>query len=355
LDTDEDGVDGTHIPVKIHKISDSKIQAHEAKSGHWNRERQTFIVTKDRIVANFGLKPLKLMVSGTNFNEIFDKHTHQHPVFGSLNFSFEPDEDQLKHLVTAYNKSAKWLRSAGLGTLPELPLVHEITHLPHKYVGQVKASRALSQDKPTFIRFCPTHKSLQDPAELFYVVMHELAHVVDLNVLQPGSPKLTAAWIRMFERTVEAKTLAQDTVDEIYESLSTAVDFKGFKSSLNEETMEAAKRIFEVIRKTKHVEPYYVAALKDSDSMDTIKALWPKGSACIAAEAKSLVTDYACKNVKELFAEAFSHYAVGRTLPKPVVGLVEASIQRAIKLLPEAIAMASDRSARNVEASASLD
>jgi hypothetical protein len=159
----------------------------------------------------------------------------------------------------------------------------------------------------------------------------------------------------MFERTVEAKTLAQDTVDEIYEALASAVDFKGFKSTLNEETTEAAKRIFEVIRKTKHVEPYYVAALKDSDSMDTIKALWPKGSACIAAEAKSLVTEYACKNVKELFAEAFSYYAIGSDLPKPVVGLVEASIQRAIKLLPEAIAMANDRSSKNAEASASLD
>lgn len=342
LGEDNEGNDSDLVVLRCEKVNKSKMLGIAANTYHWKRDQ--FVVMLDRVVSNLGNRPIKLTVAATNLYEVFDKRVEHHPVFGAVNFSYEPNDEDVTHLMKGYSKAYKWLKEHGLADLVQLPMVHEVTHIKRRYVGQVKTSTQPSVAKPTFVRFCTAHEMISQELGLFYVVMHELAHVIDLDVLLNRSPKLTAAWLDMFERTVKAEEISEGDVNELFERLIEAPDFKSFRTSLTDEDAEVMKIIASVLSRTRSVSLRDLAHIKEAGDEKLLNRLWPVAHQCVGSRKKPVVSDYATKNVRELFAESVAFYAIERKLPKEIVSLVEASLSRAAKLLPHAI---EDAEARN--------
>jgi hypothetical protein len=61
---------------------------------------------------------------------------------------------------------------------------------------------------------------------------------------------------------------------------------------------------------------------------DDIRGLWPLRN-IPRKELAPIVSEYATKNHKELFAESFAYLLTGKKLPEPIVRLLEKSISHA--------------------------
>jgi hypothetical protein len=171
-------------------------------------------------------------------------------------------------------------------------------------------------------------------ASYTYVYLHEHCHAIHFQLLHE-QPNLNAQWVKMFTTTVSSRNLGSARLAELGKAV---IGFEGsvkdFMKSSEVEVQADVKLIFRWLHENRNLSHKEVEVLKTSKSAsakETLESVWPTSSVR-SKKLKPLVTEYATRNFRELFAEACSLYIMGKELPANVVSLVEKSLTLANQL-----------------------
>lgn len=329
--TADDGKESKHV-VRVTKVLESSILGNEVKTAHYRAGH--IEIQKSDICFNLGPGEHDFKLADTTLSEDFTRHTTEHEFFGRINWSFVPEEAVEKQVMKAYNLTAKFLKANALEGIRDLPVVQEVYHKAKKYAGYYKSSKNLGK-APGFMRFSPTHKTLESISASSYVVAHEVGHIIDIQVLAKR-PKLKAKWLELYHETVSPVYADKDTLKELLESLKASENLSAFRAQVksDEEKLEIVKAIFDYLKRAHGLSAFDVDVILLAEDPAKLDQYWPRSSSCFTRSLKPSVSQYATENVKELFAESFAFYVAGMKLPKAVKDLMEESLQRAAKSLP---------------------
>lgn len=334
-----DGKEDLVTVAQVDSVTGSSVLAYNVKDAHWQRNQIELDLAW--IKANLGRRPPEIQVGRVNLSELFTTHRVEHAGVGAIHFSFKPEDAFVTKLLKGYDRALRWYEKQGLKGIERLNVIHEVYHGPSKYAGYVRASKDMLKH-PSTLRLFSKHVEFKE-GSLYYVLAHEFAHLMDFHLLDK-SPKLKARWIAGYAETVKPIKVPKETRVELLNLLASADSYKSFLSMLsdNEEgdddpassRKESWKMMLEALRRTRGITARDISSVIDAGEQDSLKDLLPDASQCGRGEPKPAISLYATKNVHETFAEAVSYMAVGKSLPKGIESLVEASFQRAIKRLP---------------------
>lgn len=246
--------------------------------------------------------------------------------FGSLNWFYTPNDEVRSNLEVAFAKVAVALETRGLGFIIQpTTCVWEIyPYGGDAYAGFYKRN-SKPEKNPHRLAIIPEHTDY-DHSYYTYIIFHELAHHLHSEFVH--GRKLNAKWIDLYSTSVPARDILKPDTDRLLTALLEQQDLpSAFKGQLEEADEEAFKLILKAIKQQHKLGVKELDVLFVAEFTDQIKALWPE--TVVANDLNPLVTKYATKNYRELFAEAFAYYMSGRELPLEVKELVEESLSYA--------------------------
>jgi hypothetical protein len=259
------------------------------------------------------------------FDAIFHKAIHNED-FGSLNWFYEPKFEVRANLEEAFKKAASALEARGLGFIiqPTTCVWEVYPYGGEKYAGYYKRN-GKPEKNPNRLAIIPEHTAY-DHSYYTYIIFHELAHHLHSEFVHGRN--LNAKWIDLYSTSVPARDILKPDTDRLLKALLDGEDLpSAFKGQLEEADEEAFKLILKAIKQQHKLGVKELDVLFVAEFNEQIKAVWPE--TVVANDLNPLVTEYATKNYRELFAEAFAYYMSGRELPQEVKELVEESISYA--------------------------
>jgi hypothetical protein len=318
------------VRVASKPSEDGTFQGKPEKGIHLTNSTSTY--TTSDVILELGRNPKPGRVYGYDLSKIF-RETKQHDAFGDLHYFTVPSEKANGDFLKGLDRSADLLSKKGLGFLFKKSRVSiEITPKNGKYAGMYIHSKPDSE-KPPRVQFSVTDDVLNTAsiASYTYVVLHEYAHVLDFQFLN-RSKVINTAWINMYCHSIGPRQVPKDQCAKLLEFCLThegkALDMYGH---WDEETMGQFRLILKWIREIKsitHQDVFSLIESKTDNSRLTLETIWPTVN-IDSKKLKPIVTDYACKNRRELFAESVSHYLLDKKLPKNISTMVERSLEKA--------------------------
>lgn len=257
-----------------------------------------------------------------NFPAIFNKSFHDEN-FGMVNWFYEPSDEVRKDLSDAFKKAAEALDKKGLSFViqPETCVWEVYPYGGEKWAGYYKRNKK-SDKNPNRLAIIPEHTDY-DKSYYTYIIFHELAHHMHSEFVTGRN--LNAKWIDLYSTSVPARDIGEEETTRLLESLLAQQDLPSdFKGQLEEQDQEAYKLILKAIKQQHKLGVKELDVLFVAEFTDQIRALWPEK--VVANDLNPLVTQYATKNFRELFAESIAYYLSGRMIPDEVRDLVEESI-----------------------------
>lgn len=283
------------------------------------------------VLINLGRTPKPGKVYGFDLSKIY-LGSKEHDAFGEIHFFTNPEEKSVNQLWTSLDSLAKKLNKHGLSKLLELPTVYELIPKHGKYAGMYIHSKD-TEKYPNRMQLSVGEKTLETAsiANYTYVGAHELGHVLHFNCL-PTFNKHNSNWIELYSDTIKPRTLEAARCLEIGKEVATTEGgLKAFWADAEEDMRVDLKLIMKWIREVKSVTSKELDMLLLADtktSMKAFKSIWPQVD-IQSKELKPLISEYATKNWREAFAEAFAFYMCDKKLPDRVTELVEKSIELA--------------------------
>jgi hypothetical protein len=305
--------------AKVEFIQGDHIGAVDIENMHIAQLRKGFDTKPENVIAI--LDPTHPSYHN-KFPAIFQNAVHNAD-FGSLNWFYQPKDEVRSNLEVAFAKAAVALETRGLGFIIEpTTCVWEIyPYGGEKYAGYYKRN-AKPEKNPHRLAIIPEHTDY-DHSWYTYVIFHELAHHLHSQFVV--GRQLNAKWIDLYSTSVPARDILKADTDRLLKALLEQQDLpSAFKGQLEEADEEAFKLILKAIKQQHKLGVKELDVLFVAEFNDQIKALWPE--TVVANDLNPLVTEYATKNYRELFAEAFAYYMSGRELPLEVKELLEESI-----------------------------
>lgn len=326
-----DGTDAKAQLMRVEGLSSdgSEVRGRLEKDPHIKSIE--VIVPIHDVLLNVGRKPHPGKVHGYDLKKLY-RRTEQQDDFGDVHFFTNVSEDHKEKLWSGLERSAKRLRSNGLDFLLTAPWVLEILPKQGKYAGMFIGSKN-PEERPSRIHISAEQSTLEGASigNYTYVMLHEIGHLYHLQFLRKAFPELNAKWIELFTETIGPKKVDGDTASDIGKRLLASGGFKNFLPDASEDDIEALKLIRRWLSDVKRVSASDVSellAVGTPEAKQAFKSVWPRVD-IHSKSLKPLVTEYACKNYRELFAEAFAFYLLGKELPKRVQALMEESIGKA--------------------------
>lgn len=301
--------------------STGDVAAYLEKNCHMPNQRTTLTVPAKQIVLNLGANPNPGKIYGLDVVNLYAGRK-DHEDFGIINFFYRPKKDVTKDLWAALTKTAKILRKWGLEFLLDDLVWEVLRHHKEKYAGMYYPAR--NEKTPARIQIRP---EIMPATEYVYVLLHELGHHLDIGFL--NSKKLKAHWLKVYSTSIKVETIKKETAVKLLTQLLEQEDLPSdFKGQLDEEDTLAFKWIIRTISSNNNLSIKDLDTLFEADMKDEIRKVWPQRTIS-HKELAPVLTEYATKNPKELFAEAFSLHLVGKKIPEGLVRLLEKSISHA--------------------------
>lgn len=295
------------------------------KDAHIRPLQVTF--SPEHVVVNLGPKPYPGVVYGTDMTRRYLK-TLDHDDFGPVHFFNRVNKETLAAFWSAMSAVYKEMKKIGLASIVHQDICYEV--FPQvslgKYSGMFKLSKDSSKNPH---RICmsvsdTTMEHVSIPT-WFYVLAHELGHAAHLLWLIK-SPQAEAAWIAAYTDTVLCETTpAKDLARILKDFLKSGLPAGDYSSGLEEDDLVSFKRALAWLKKTRGISVKEVNLLVQTGKAESLNDLWP--TQVSASRLEPSVTLYACKNYKELFAEAFAFYLCGKKLPASIQSLMEKSLR----------------------------
>ena len=315
--------EGKPFLARIEKVREDGVLVVPQKDVQY--QRNVIEVDKKIIKAVLGENPVPGTVYGFDMHNLFRK-TIEHDFWGSIHFFIHPDKDTMKLLKKGLDDCAK--------IITKLDLAHyatsfetEIRAKKGKYAGMYK--HTTTEGKPNTVWYAP--ECAKGSAEFMnYVILHEFGHALRFNGLKTN--KMRNKWLRLYQRTIAQVKVEAKTLKGILHDLA---DFdeeqESFKGALNGATQDAHPRIQKAItqwlKETHKINPRELEIMWRASKLEDIQKYWPDHM-IDTHDLKPKVSEYATKNVEELFAECFAFYAMGKKLPDVCTTLLEDSLSR---------------------------
>jgi hypothetical protein len=307
--------------VQVSNIKDKEIDCLIEKDRHLEEEEMT--IYPHHILINLGPRPhpeLKT-IAGVDVRDVYRK-TINHDIWGPIHFLSRPERDSIDVLKKSLDKTGDRLCKMGFHRLFNFFCVE--VRSPRKDVGMYRHKHG-----PKKINRLQLFLSSEHEKEMNYILYHEFGHALRFNVLT--EPRVYSSWIGKFNTSIQVDSIASAEFTRLMKMFIKAdVDkCSEFYSSLQEEREKLVfKQAIRLIQKIHRVGPREIDALLSAGKADVVEDLWPEKDVD-KNELNPIVSEYACKNPEELFAEAFSFSLVGKKLPKSVGKLLDKTLSYA--------------------------
>ena len=319
----KEGKEGKPFLARIEKVHERSVFVVPQKDVQY--QRNVIELDKKDIKAMLGENPVPGTVYGFDMHNLYRK-TIEHDFWGSIHFFIHPDKDTMTRLKKGLDETAKIVDKLNLGHYADC-FETEIRAKKGKYAGMYKHST--TEGKPKVVWYAPEH-CMGSQDTMNYVILHEFGHVLRYNGLKTN--KMRNKWLRLYQRTIAQVKVESKTLKGILHDLD---DFdeeqESFKGALNGATQDAHPRIQKAItqwlKETHKISPRELEIMWRASKLEDIQKYWPDHM-IDTHDLKPKVTEYATKNVEELFAECFAFYAQKKKLPDVCVSLLEDSLSR---------------------------
>jgi hypothetical protein len=308
---------------KVHEIAKGVAYISGAKDSHIPQLKTSYEAPVKDVVAILGDNPAAGKVYGFDASHCL-KGKVPHDFFGDICFFYKPSKEVKAKLVQAFDEAATIFKKAGFD-FPDHG-VWEIysPEVSGKWAGHYKHSKN-PEKNPHRFAISPEKMGASDYT---YVILHELAHYVEFSFLR-NSPKLQAAWIRLYNTSIKPQTIKKDVSQHLLDILLAGEDRPSdLRGQLEEEHKNAFNWIVRQIKADHNVSLYELDILFEAQCKDEIKTLWPLRSLA-KKELAPIVSEYATTNVRELFAESAAFYWTKKKLPQNVHSLFEKTLSYA--------------------------
>ena len=289
-------------------------------------KRQIVELQEDKVLLNLGPSPQPGSVYGVKIRNLYRK-TSEHPKFGAIHFMCKPTKQDMKSLSDGMNGVHASLKKAGLLFLLQEDTVLEATDATAaKYAGCFRYSKDRSK-LPSRLEVCVNSNSLKkigvDSYE--YVLAHELGHALHFHHVNQ-SPELNSKWIRAYKTSVAPKRIDTEVAQTLLDACKTEGSIRGAIGTIEEDNTQSAKLILKWIRTFRGISTKELDILIETGKHEILDQIWPLKESLSLRENKPLITLYATKNYRELFAEVFAFYITGKKVPEKLVKLMQESI-----------------------------
>jgi hypothetical protein len=248
-----------------------------------------------------------------------------HDEFGSIHWFYKPEPGVGADLMRGFDKASKLMNKERLDFVidPVSCVWEALPYNGEKFAGRYIRSRK-APDMPHRFQIRP---EIMPATEYPYVILHELGHHVEREYIT--GRKLQAAWVQAYNTSIVVTSIKKDKSEELLEALLAQQDMPSdYRSNLTEEDTEIYKLILGWISHQPRLSVKELDTLFAAECYDDIRAVWPLRG-IPKKDLAPIVTEYATKNVHELFAESFAYYMVGKKLPKNIHALMERSLSNA--------------------------
>lgn len=305
--------------LKVSGVHNGVISGVLEKGAHIEEQRTVLDIAPKEVILNLGPKPYPGKVYGIDLAKRYRGKKEMDEV-GDVHFFYSISKEAFKSLNRAFRITRKRLTKLGLEQLLIDPMVWEVEKAEgQKYSGMYTAAR--KEGRPVI----SIRPELMTPDQYPYVISHELGHHLDFAYLV-NQENLQARWMELYNTSVKVVNTSRKELKELYSLyVDTGDSPKAFMASLQEEDKLKFRKVLKIIRSHKRFSINDLQLLYEQGKSDVIEQLWPAHD-IPDREPDPLVTEYATKNVGELFAEAFAFYVTGVKLPKSVTRLMEKSI-----------------------------
>lgn len=298
--------------------STGDIEAVLEKDSHIPGQKTTLTVPRKTVVLNLGPTPQHGKVYGLDVTGLY--YTKKaHDTFGMVYFFYKPEKQIVKDLWAAMDKVTTILKKRGLEFLLDDVIWEVMPYHKEKFAGMYTKSK-----KENVLDRIQIRPELM-PANFYtYIFLHELGHRLHLRFI--NNKKLNALWIRLFNTSIRVASVKKEVSASLLEGLMEQEDLPSdFKTTLGEEEALAYKWIVRTIQSTHGISIKELDTLFEADLKEDIRNLWPVRT-IPRKELAPIISEYATRNHKETFAEAFAFVLTSKKLPEQIVKLVDKSI-----------------------------
>lgn len=311
--------------ARVHSINDDgRIEAVLEKDVHIKQQRVTF--RKKDVKVNLGISPLPGRAYGLDLDNLFKK-TIEHEFWGPIHFFVELEKDALKVLKTSLDKTAERIQKMKLDPFVKL-IETEIRAPKGKYAGMYLHSK--DSEKSHRIWYAPG-KAEKMPERMEDIIFHEFGHAVRFNGVTRN--KTRNRWLRLYQKTIAPMTIGKDVLAQMLKDFDEYDEqdqsFNAVFRTLNEDANpRSTKAILQWFKQTHKIGTRELEIMWRSSKTKDLEKYWPT-HLIDTHDLKPVITDYATKNVEELFAECFALHCQRKKLPEKFQELMDESLSLA--------------------------
>lgn len=312
------------VLFKVDSIHKGIVTGIVEKDPHIKEKRLTVEVPLKNVVLSLGEDPFPGKVYGHDVSMLY-RGRKTHEFFGPLYWFYAPEKEVGAQLMKAFDKVAKTLKQNRVDFIvqPASCIWEIIPYNGEKYAGMYQRSKNVEKN-PHRLQIRP---EIMPSTDYPYVIHHELGHHLHYEFVT--GKKINAQWIQLFNTSIAVEQIKKDKSVELLEGLLTQEDPpSAYKANLSEEDTVIYKLILQYINKEHSVSVKELDILFEADYRDEIRSVWPVRG-IPKKDLAPIVSEYATKNVRELFAESFAFRMAGKKLPKAVESLLDKSMSYA--------------------------
>jgi hypothetical protein len=267
------------------------------------------------ILANLGRSPKVGSVFGIKVEVL--RQTIPDSRFGEIRIYKKMKDSELNALMASIKAFYKRIKAAGHHGLS--------THLeirnPHgKYLGYYKYDPK-AQNDVLAVRLPRSYTQ----EEFEYIASHEYGHGIYHRM---SNARTRSKWIKLYHSFVALSKIKKEELSGILTDLSEAGSLKEYSRQADSNANLVLKHCLKYVHAVHTLSKQHIETMLHVG--EDISEYWP--TSAIEVSNKTLVlTDYARKNVEELFAESYSHQFVGKKVPKPIDKLLTYTLAKLIR------------------------
>lgn len=316
--------------IKTASVAEGEVSGRqETKDVHRNPTTLTF-KARD-VVANLGRKPLDGKVFGFDLASRYRGSVDLHEAFPTIHvYAGGVSKSSREALLKSMDYTATRLQSLGLTFLLEGDATEWLVHPKRgKYAGYYRHS-SNPENHPHMISVSLGADFYEEDskAPFAYVLAHELGHALHFqHFTRDAFPKKNASWLNLYLSSVPFQAVTKEDRIRLFKSL---VQYGSLREWEVKTSIEEDSAMMKVVLRDMHLasrmRPRDVDVMLSAEDHENLRGLWPTLPSGKTVP-EPILTDYATKNVQELFAESFAFYLLGKKLPHSVSKLLESTLQ----------------------------
>jgi len=255
-----------------------------------------------------------------------------HKEFPEVHIFEKPTKANREILTSSVDHIVSLLKRKRLGFMLAAPITWELRPQTGKYSGYYLHSRNPEKSPHRISIACNEKTRSGDNARNLYtyVLAHELGHALHFQYVDTKTfPKLNAKWVSLYRTSISSQEIEAATRKRILKEATSAEDLNAYYKHLNEDDKQALKVLMREVW-FEHKLHWQEVCTLHSARPEYLAELWPTHSVFDTAP-KPILTDYATKNFRELFAESFAYWLLDLSQPSVTYELMEKSVSTAIQ------------------------